>query len=270
MTREHEPPMALPRECCISSETLVEHLAQARASVDNHELMLAFDADGTLWSGDVGDDLFHALIHAQAVRTDAYAALIREAETFGIAYSGNATDVAQTLCAAHQAGKYPEERAFAMMAWVFAGMSLSDAIAFSERVVKETNIEGRLHRFLDPVFDWAREQNVAVWVVSASAKWIVEIGAAMFGIPSKHVIGMMPVIRNEFVIPELAGVPIYGPNKPMILREASPRAVLLGAFGDSSFDVPLLNMARVPVAVRPKPSLVACAKDVPNLVAVGV
>lgn len=270
MTLQHEPSIALPRECCISPETLVRRLAEARSSQDNPETMLAFDADGTLWSGDVGDDLFHALIAAQAVRTAAYDALVREAETFGIAYSGNATDVAQTLCAAYQAGKYPEERAFAMMAWVFAGTSLSGTIAFSKQVAKETNLENRLHRFLDPVFDWARKENVAVWIVSASAKWMVEIGAAMFGIPSDHVIGMMPVIQNGFVTSELAGVPIYGPNKPMMLREASPRATLLGGFGDSNWDAPLLKMAKVPVAVRPKPSLVACATDIPNLVAVGV
>ena len=270
MTPQHEPSIALPRECYISPETLVQRLAEARASQDNLETMLAFDADGTLWNGDAGDDLFHALIKAQAVRIDAYDALVREAETFGITYSGSATDVAQTLCAAYQAGKYPEERAFAMMAWVFAGMSLSEAIVFSEGVVKETNLEGRLHRFLDPIFDWARKENVDVWVVSASAKWVVEIGVAMFGIPSDHVIGMMPVIRNGFVAPELAGVSIYGPNKPIVLREASPRATLLGGFGDSNWDAPLLKMAKVPVAVRPKPSLVACATDIPNLVAVGV
>ncbi len=270
MIRDLEPSIVLPSECCISPEMLVRRLENARVSQDSRETMLAFDADGTLWSGDVGNDLFHALIDAQAVRETAYEALVREAETFGIAYSGKATDIAQTLFAAHETGSYPEERAFAMMAWVFAGRSMSDTIAFSRDVVKATNLESRLHRFLDPVFDWARKENVAVWVVSASAQWMVEIGVAMFDIPSDHVIGMMPVIHNGFVTPELAGLPIYGPNKPIVLRKACPRGVLLGGFGDSSYDAALLNMAKVPVAVRPKPSLVACAKDVPNLVAVGV
>lgn len=270
MIQEHAPSIALPPECCISSEMLVQRLAEARRLIDDENVTLAFDADGTLWSGDVGDDLFRALIHARAVREIAYDALVREAETFGIAYSGNATDVAQTLFATLAFSKYPEERAFAMMAWVFAGASLNDAIAFSRDVVKATNLEGRLHRFLDPVFDWARKENVAVWVVSASAKWMVELGAAMFGIPSDHVIGMMPVVKDGLIQAELAGLPIYGPNKPIMLREMNPRGVLLGAFGDSNFDAPLLKMAHVPVAVRPKPSLVACAKDLPNLVAVGV
>jgi phosphatidylglycerophosphatase C len=273
MTQQNAPSIVLPSECCISPEVLVKRLDKARASQDNqdnNEMMLAFDADGTLWSGDVGDDLFHALIQAQGVQKAAFGALVQEAETFGIAYSGNATEIAQTIFAAYQAGKYPEDRTFAMMAWVFAGRSLNDTIVFSKDVIKATNLEGRLHRFLDPVFDWARKENVAVWIVSASSKWMVEIGAAMFGIPSDHVIGMTPVVENGVIQAELAGVPIYGPNKPIVLREACPRGVLLGAFGDSSYDAALLKMAKVPVAVRPKPSLVACAADIPHLVAVGV
>ena len=269
-SHENSQSMSLPRECCISSEDVVARLAAARAATNGHDVMLAFDADGTLWSGDVGNDLFHALIEAQAVRKAAYPALVREAEEFAIAPSGNAVEIAKKLFDACEAGQYPEDRCFAMMAWVFAGFPLHDAIAFSRDVVKKINLESRLHRFLDPIFEYTRNANIPVWVVSASPKWMVEISVAMFGIPSEHVIGMMPVIHDGFVTPELDGVPIYGPNKPMMLREKCPQGILLGAFGDSSYDVPLLVMAKVPVAVRPKPSLLARARDVPNLVAVGL
>lgn len=270
MSRDNAPTMVLPAECCISVDTLVERLARTHEALETSNGILAFDADGTLWSGDVGNDLFYALIEAQAVREAAYAALAREAEMFAIAYSGNATEIARTLCAEYEAGTYPEERCFAMMAWVFAGMSLSDTIAFSRDVARKTNLEDRLHRFLDPVFDWSRKNHVAVWVVSASAKWMVEIGVEMFGIPNDHVIGMMPVIENEVVMPELLGRPVYGRNKPMVLGERCPSGVLLGGFGDSSYDAPMLQKAHVPVAVRPKSSLIARAHELPNLVAIGV
>lgn len=259
----------LPNEYCISVETLVERLSAARTSQDCSDPLLAFDADGTLWSGDVGNDLFEALIKARGVREDAHEALVREANEFGITVSANATDLAQTLFEAHEAGKYPEDRCFAMMAWVFAGWSLEETITFSRNVVQESNLEKRLHRFLDPVFDWAQKENVAVWVVSASAKWMVEIGVQTFGIPNDQVIGMTPRIENGFVMAELAGLPIYGPNKPLVLREKCPRGTLIGGFGDSSYDVPLLQMAKQGVGVRPKASLVNRARDVTNFVAIG-
>lgn len=267
---EYKPPTSLPSEACISPEALVERLSRARADMEEAKPILACDADGTLWSGDVGNDVFLELADAQAVRSATYPALVREAEAFGIDCSGNASNIAKALYDACEAGQYPEERCFAMMTWAFAGTSLSAIVAFSETVAKDTNLEGRLHRFLDPVFDWARRENIPVWIVSASPKWMVEIGAAMFGIPGDHVIAMTPVIQDGKIMPELAGVPIYGPNKPMMLREMCPNKSLLGGFGDSTYDIPLLQMAKVPVAVRPKASLWARASEVPNIVVLGV
>ncbi|HRI65707.1 MAG TPA: HAD family hydrolase [Polyangium sp.] len=270
MSQEHAIPTPLPNECCISVTTLIERLAHARKAIDNPDVMLAFDADGTLWSGDVGNDLFHALIAEQGVREVAQAALMVEAGTFGLDTSGSPTELAQRLFEAHETGQYPEDRCFAMMAWVFAGRSLDETITFSRRVMQSAKLEERLHRFLDPLFAWTQKEKIAVWVVSASPKWMVELGVAMFGIPNHQVIGMTPVVENGFVLPRLAGKPIYGPNKPTVLRETCPQSTLLGGFGDSSYDVPLLQMAKVPVAIRPKPSLLAKAHDVSNLVAIGI
>jgi phosphoserine phosphatase len=41
---------------------------------------------------------------------------------------------------------------------------------------------------------------------------------------------------------------------------------LYAAFGDNAFDVPMLAASRVPVAVRPKARLRACADAVPGIV----
>lgn len=262
--------MTSPDECKISVDELVVRLEKTRQNVASTDVMIALDADGTCWSGDVGNDLFLALVRARAVRRVSHAALVHEAQTFGIAYSDDPTDTAQALFEAHETGKYPEDRCFAMMAWVFAGMTWAEAVDFSANVVKEAQLESRLYRFLDPVFDWARKNNVAIWMVSASPKWMVELGVALFGIPSDHVIGMMPVLENGIIQPKLAGVPVYGPNKPLRLRETCPAGTLLGGFGDSSYDVALLQMAHVPVAVRPKPSLLARIQELRNLAIIGV
>ena len=255
-----------PRE---TAEGVVGRLAVAKKAIETDDVLLAFDADGTLWSGDVGNDLFEALIAARGVRDEAHAALSAEATRFGIAERGSPTEIAQALYEAHLAGTYPEDRAFAMMAWVFAGFSIEEVKRFSENVVRTTRLEERLHRFLKPVFDWAKIEHVPIWVVSASAKWMVEIGVAHLGIPNNRVIGMTPRLDDGIIQPTLDGLPIYGPNKPIVLRAVCPTGVLLGAFGDSSYDAPLMAQSKVPVAVRPKPKLLACLKDVPNMVVVG-
>lgn len=270
MNAESKPAMTSADECSISVDELVTRLENARRNVSSPEVMIALDADGTCWSGDVGNDLFLALVQARMVKHAAHEALVREALAFGIAYSDDPTDTARALFEAHETGKYPEDRCFAMMAWVFAGMSVPEAVDFAKNVIEESKLEDRLHRFLDPVFGWARRENVAIWIVSASPKWMVQLGIGLFGIPNDHVIGMTPVVEDGIIQPKLAGLPIYGPNKPIVLRETCPEGNLLGGFGDSSYDVALLQMAHVPVAVRPKPSLLARAHELPNLAIIGV
>ncbi|MDC3953266.1 HAD family hydrolase [Polyangium jinanense] len=251
-------------------EGVVRRLVAARAALPREEdPVLAFDADGTLWSGDVGNDLFEALIAEEAVREEARAALIVEARAAGTNEGGSTTDIAQGLYRALTDGTYEEVRAFAMMAWVFAGFALPEAEAFARRVIAARGLDARLHRFLSPVLAWAETEKVPVWVVSASPRWIVEIGVALLGIPAHRVVAMTPRMQDGRIAAELAGRPVYGNDKPIALREACPGATLLGAFGDSSYDVPMLAASRVPVGVRPKAGLLARAAEVPSLVVVG-
>lgn len=251
-------------------EGVVRRLAAARAALPREEdPVLAFDADGTLWSGDVGNDLFEALIAEEAVREEARAALLVEARAAGTLEDGSTTDIAQGLYRALAGGTYEEARAFAMMAWVFAGFSLAEAESFARRVVAARGLDARLHRFLSPVLAWAEAEKVPVWVVSASPRWIVEIGVALLGVPAHRVVAMTPRMQDGRIAAELAGRPVYGDDKPVALREACPGGTLLGAFGDSSYDVPMLAASRVPVGVRPKAGLLARAAEVPSLVVVG-
>ena len=251
-------------------EGVVRRLSAARAALPRDEdAVLAFDADGTLWSGDVGNDLFEALIAEEAVREEARAALIVEARAAGSTERGSTTAIAQGLYAALATGAYEEARAFAMMAWVFAGFSLDEARHFARRVALARGLDARLHRFLAPVLAWTETEKVPVWVVSASPRWIVEIGVSLLGIPPGRVVAMTPRMQEDRIAAELDGPPIYGHHKPVALRAACPGATLLGAFGDSSYDVPMLAASRVPVAVRPKAGLLARAAEVPSLVVVG-
>jgi phosphatidylglycerophosphatase C len=250
-------------------EGVALRLARARALVPTNEVILAFDADGTLWSGDIGSDLFETLLAEEGVREEAREALLREARDFGVAVSGSPTDVARALYAAFEAGTYAEDRAFATAAWAFAGFSLSEARRFAERVILEKKLEERFHRFLDPILAWARAENVAAWVVSASPRFVVEPSVALLGIPAGRVIAMTPRMEGDRIASELAGPPIYGSHKLAALSAACPSAALLGAFGDSTYDAELLAGARVPVAVRPKSGLLGRAPEIPGFVVIG-
>src|SRR5262245_11414602 len=135
-------PPAVPRE---SSAVIVRRLEKALEGREG-EGVLAFDADGTLWSGDVGIDLFEAALEARALREEARAALAAEATSIGLVARGDANDMARSLYAALEDGRYDEGRAFAMMAWSFAGFLPDELARFAADVLDHGRIEARIRR----------------------------------------------------------------------------------------------------------------------------
>ena len=253
----------------VSSAEIVRRLEDARRAVGAApRVVCAFDGDGTLWSGDVGCDLFEALIARADVRDDAVPALRAEAEAHALAASGDGATVARRLWDAYLAERYPEDRVFAMMAWVFAGWTAAEAGSFAVEVLRGAGFDSRRHRELDPVLAWAASAGVEAWVVSASPRAIVEPAAAALGIPAPRVVAMTPAVEGGRIAARLDGPIVYGPGKVVALAAAAGPAPVVGAFGDSSYDAAMLRAARVGVAVRPKAGLLAVAGDVPALVTV--
>src|SRR4051812_19639424 len=76
------------------------------------DALLASDADGTIWDGDVGIDLFEAVIASRGVREAAREALAAEARSIGVPVEGDANALTVALYEAFKADRYPHDRAF--------------------------------------------------------------------------------------------------------------------------------------------------------------
>ncbi len=252
-----------------SATELLEKLEVAHASLGAGSVM-ASDGDGTLWQGDIGDELFLAALRDDALREPARAALLEEAKRHSVDThgAGGATDVARRLFGALQAGRYDEERAFGMMAWAFAGWSLRELALRSRQVLDDIDFEAALRTELRPVLVWARDRGVPLWLVTASPLAIALEAAGRLSIPAERVVAMEPAVQGGVVQPRLAKRTTYGQGKLLRLREATD-APLLAAFGDSSYDAAMLRAAELPVAVHPSPELQALAPAIKGLVVVG-
>ena len=86
---------------------------------------LAFDADGTLWSGDVGEDVFRFAVGHGRLREAARAELERQAESRGFECFADVNATAQQLFEAYLAGRYPEREICELMTWCYAGHTLA-------------------------------------------------------------------------------------------------------------------------------------------------
>ena len=244
-------------------EAVIARIEAARSGVA-HDGAIAFDGDGTLWSGDVGEDFFFAVVDRGDFRAPAVDALRRTARDAGVDDAGDGRALARALYDAYTAGAFPEERICQVITWSCAGWTRAEVDELARGVCAD--LAARLHPELAPIIAWARSHGVETLLVSASPREVVEAGADVVGIARDRVVaataryGASGVMLADVVRP----IP-YGPGKVTGLRALLGDRPLYAAFGDNVFDVAMLNAAAVKVAVRPKARLVERAHEVPGL-----
>lgn len=257
----------LPR---ISTSELIDRLEAARAAAPKGApCVLAFDADGTIWRGDVGVDVFEALLSEDAIRPQAARALEALAREVGIPDAQPPVAIARALYASWEkdlSPKCPEDKTFAMMAWIYAGFTEAEMHAFSRRVLERAGIAERIRPEVRELVAWARRTGVEVLVASASPRAPVIEGVAHLDIPASSVFALTPRIEASVLQPELTGVFVYADGKATAVKEGRPGAAVLAGFGDSAYDAALLRLGAVPVAIGPGPGLLRAAPSVPGIV----
>ncbi len=250
----------------LSVDAIIARLSAEHARVGVG--VLAADADGTLWDSDVGVDFFEALLAAEGVREAARNRLAAEALELGITVKGRQpTSLAIALYAAYASDRYPPDRALAMMAWAFAGWHHDEVRAFAEQVLDEGRLEAKIRPEMRRILGWAERTGVPIYVVSSSPIAIIEASLARLGVTVQRGLGMSPAIDARGVLlPRLDGPIVNGDGKLRALEAAGVSDPILGAFGDSCYDAPMLKAANVRVAVAPAPHLRAVASTIPGLI----
>jgi phosphatidylglycerophosphatase C len=229
--------------------------------------VVATDGDGTLWSGDVGEDLFHAFVEHGHTEPPALEAMKRVAREHALSDAGTGSDVARRIYGEYVEGRFPEERVCELMAWCFAGWTRDRLQAFARDVVERGGLEARLHREVVRLLERVRAAGIEVLLVSASPLAVVVEAGARIGFAADHVVAAEAPFEGEVMLAEAERPIPYGPGKIVRLLEriGAPRMVY-AALGDNGFDVALLSGARIGVAVRPKAKLRQRAHEIPDAV----
>src|SRR5262249_1898682 len=142
--------------------------------------VVAFDADGTLWSGDVSEDVFEAALVADGIREAALEALRNAARAYDLSDTGTPNELARALYTAYRRGDFPERAVVEMMTWCYAGWDASELDRFARQVLAERRLRERLRSQLEPVLEYVRAQGLKTVVISASPRLIVEPAAALW------------------------------------------------------------------------------------------
>lgn len=241
----------------VASDKLTSELSELLGDADPASVVMAFDGDGTLWSGDVGEDLFRAAVRDEFLYDDALPALQAEAQRHQVPLSSavDANVVARELMAAYLAGQYPERETCGMMTWCYAGRTLAEVEALAAAVLEEEALGSRLHDELSPILEWARSRGVRCVLISASPRAVVERAATFWDFRPSDVAAATPAVEAGRVLPRMAAPVPYAETKLSAGRSLFGDARWLAAFGDNVFDIDMLTTAELGVAVRPKPKL---------------
>lgn len=250
--------MSLPR---IGVRELVERLEALRQP---GPAAIAFDADGTLWSGDVGVDAFALAIERGLIRAEAEEPLRRAAAEHGLETRGTPSEVAGRIFEAFVEQRFPERTAWEIMAWCFAGFTLDELAEHSRETFVALGLAGRLRRELEPVIDWARRAGVRATVISASIDRVVIEAASLWGFAPSDVAGVQTAFDGARIAPRVERFP-YAEGKVEVGRALFGNADWLASFGDSAGDAAMLCQARLGIAVHPSPMLLERMLELPSL-----
>lgn len=192
-----------------------------------------FDADGTLWDTDIGENFF-----------------LWQIANAGLKLPDNPWDFYREMKSRND----DPRAAYLWLAQICQGRKLNEVRDWAKRAVEKQQPLA-IYPAQKTLIEHFHKSGVEVYVVTASIKWSVEPAAALLGIPEHRVLGVSTKTVNDFVSAEQEGFITYREGKMQeLLRITGGRRPFFGC-GNTLGDISLLNDAtEVSLAVCSAPA----------------
>ena len=199
----------------------------------------AFDCDGTLWSGDAGEGFFSWELDNRLVSDEVIA-------------------WARARYADYRAGNVSEDDMCGEMVNIHKGLNESFVQGAANQFFEEF-MAAQIFDEMKTLIRRLHDQGCQVWAVSSTNEWMIRAGMRHFDIPQEKILATTVEVESGTITDRLLRVP-SGEGKPKALRSVIDSG-LDAAFGNSKWDVAMLQMAGHPFAVNPNPDLENIARE---------
>ena len=195
--------------------------------------LAVFDCDGTLWAGDAGEGFFEWELEQGLV-------------------SDEVARWARPRYADYKNGKVDEEIMCGEMVTMHRGLSQAEVLRAAQEYFDGTyapNIFPEMRELIAKL----QRSGCEVWAVSSTNEWVIRVAAKHFSIDEGKILAAAAEVENGRVTDRLIRVPT-GEGKPRVIREVIARTPD-AAFGNSRWDVEMLEMSGAAFAVNANPDL---------------
>ena len=200
--------------------------------------LAAFDCDGTLWDGDAGEGFFDWEIKRGVI-------------------SSKTAEWARSRYADYKAGRVNEDDMCGEMVTLHNGMLESELQKLAAQFFQEKFV-GRIFPAMLDLVERLQKTGCEIWAVSSTNEWVIQAAVKYFQIPESNILAASVQIDEGTITDRLVRVP-SGPGKPRAIREVIKR-VPDAVFGNSRWDLDMLEMARNPYAINPNSDLEEVAR----------
>jgi phosphoserine phosphatase len=187
---------------------------------------VVFDADGTLWRDDLGEDFLRHLARERH---------------FGARSSEVYTEYERRL-------RDSPADAFGFAVGAMSGLEVATVERIATAFFHE-RFEARVFRFVRPLFQRLTRSGYVLWICSASPRLVVIPGAASLGIPAGRVIGVECEVRDGRLTSDIKLPVPCGDGKRVWLNRCGVAPMV--AVGNGELDLEMLASAGSAVVIAP-------------------
>ncbi|MFL6439717.1 MAG: HAD family hydrolase [Terriglobales bacterium] len=193
----------------------------------------AFDCDGTLWFGDSGMKFLYWEIEQGLLPSDVVQAIMRRYDEY-------------------LAGRVSEDEMCGEMVQIHLGIEESKLRQFAERFAT-SHVMPHFFPEMETLVEQLRRRGCDIWAVSSTNNWVIEAAVKKVDIPAERVLAVRVEIENGMATDRLGEI-TSGPGKAHALKRALTRPLDI-SFGNSVFDLEMLELARHAFPVNPNDDL---------------
>jgi HAD superfamily phosphoserine phosphatase-like hydrolase len=238
----------------IQIESLLEEIKNLPFDKEEVAPVAFFDADHTLWAGDLGDLIARTAMNHNMLKPEAQGPVAEILKRSNGTPSNDPNRDSQLLMEHYFRDEVEEIDIISAQVICYAGWTTQELFDFSQKLFDE-HFAPKIYEDMARLHDALRAAGIDIKVISGSPQWVVEAACERLDIVKEDVYGARAVLDGDKITGVMEPPITYKDGKVGAMRHWVGDKIGTIAFGDSKSDYPMQERCMIRVAVNPRPGV---------------